>query len=302
LSLSFLQAQPLTKPCNKLPWKIVLEKNRIMKKTIFAILIGIISIATFAQNDFLYNFQNPTLHNPASVGSDSAINVFSVYKNKIDNDNCYYHSEILGFTAPIPKLHGGVGFIASRVWYPSNNASNTSLTGIYSYHKKAKNNFSYSIALMPGLKITDYGNYPIATEYQFDISLSTSLQWKKLTLGVSNYDLINLNSQPIGFKLFFAYNQNLPKNSFDNKIHFSPMFSIVTASGDLHYVTSGTLRYKFFQAGADVCFINCFKTWPQAFFHAGVNVGNLSISYRYSPNWYRSTVNEVSLSYRFGKK
>lgn len=272
-----------------------------MKKTIFAILLKFSSVFTFAQTEIIYNFQNPTLNNPSSVGSDSAINIFSVYKNETNNDYAYYHSEIFGFSAPIPSLHGGVGLIAAHAWYPSCNCSNTTLTGIYSFHKKVKNNFSYSIALMPELKITDYGIYNYDTEHQFDISFSSSLKWKKLTLGVSNYHSFQQNSQSFGFKLFFAYNQNLSKKSFDSKIHFSPMFSIVTANSDFHFVTSGSFRYKFFQAGADVCFSNCFKSWPQAFFHAGVNVGNLSISYRYSPNWYRSTVNEVSLTYRFGK-
>ncbi|KAF5040419.1 hypothetical protein DSECCO2_533660 [anaerobic digester metagenome] len=273
-----------------------------MKKIIFALLLGSISATTFAQGEFLFNFQNPTLVNPASVGQDSAIDVFSVYQRNHNQYNFIYNSEILGISAPAPKLHGGIGLVASCSWIQSFNGSNTNLTGIYSYHKKTKNSISYSFAIMPGLRITDYGFDSYKTEFQFNISLSSALQWKKLTFGANGYNLLRNDYPSDAFKLFAAYNQGQPGKLTDGELHFSPMFSAIYGDGDLYLVASGTLRYKFMQVGVDISTDNYLKTRPELFLHAGVYFGNFSLLYRYCPDWYRSTTNQISLSYRFGKK
>jgi len=273
-----------------------------MKKAIFILLFGIISTAAFAQFDILFNFQNPTLLNPASVGNDSVMNVFSVYQNNSNQYGNQYHSEKAGFTAPVPKLHGGFGLVASHEWSPSFNGSITNLTGIYSYHKKTKSNLSFSFALMPELRINDFDDYSFEKRCQFNVSLAADLRWKKFTFGASGYNIINRNFPDNGFKLFAAYNQFQPGKLLDDKIHFSPMLSAFTFGGDVYLVASGTLRYKFMQVGADISSIIYLKSRPDFFFHAGVNKGNFSLLYRYCPDWYRTTINEISLGYRFGKK
>ena len=273
-----------------------------MKKAIFILLFGIISPATFAQFEILFNFQNPTLFNPASVGGDSAMNVFSVYQNNSSDYGYQYHLEKAGFTAPVPKLHGGVGIMASREWSSSFNGSITNLTGIYSYHKKTKSNLSFSFALMPELRINDFDDYSFEKRCQFNVSLAADLRWKKFTFGASGYNIINRNFPGNGFKLFAAYNQFQPGKVTDDKIHFSPMLSFITNGGDVYLVASGSLRYKFMQVGADISSLIYLKSRPEFFFHAGVNFENFSLLYRYCPNWYQTTINEISLGYRFGKK
>ncbi|MPM05239.1 hypothetical protein SDC9_51527 [bioreactor metagenome] len=270
------------------------------------LLVSVFLVSRAQNNLYLYNNQNPFLLSPALTVSDSILHLTFSNQIRTSESGNIPNTSILGFSTPVSFLHGGVGLIVSDTRYDQFNLSYIKVSGIYSFRKRINNNFSFAAAIMPGLFVTHYSNLTTDRDrkntYEPDFSFSAAVKWKKLTSGVNVYNLFTLNNTPTQYKVFTAWNL-APVNGFgDNKLHFSPMLSMVRFGSDWNAMASLDLHYKYFQFGADILsndYLNNIETY---YLHAGISLGNLNLNYRFCPDYYKSTLHEFGLSYRFGTK
>lgn len=283
-----------------------------------------VSIILFAFSSVIFSqnlqptqlLSNPFLMCPAQVGNSESPRASLMYKND------WSGSSLVGFDAPLEKLHGGAGLYTS---FENQQLNRTRITaqGVYSYcwniNENLKMRSAFYLSLVNNRQdeyVSDDTNCVFVavpyTKSYLDEGLSVAFDFKKFSFGLSGHHLLRPETSPFSsyrmdrtFSFFIGYDLWMMKGEKHDGIGVSPLLYLSNEDSELKatigfdFVWNNIFAGAYYRA-ADLNIVTLI-------YHAGARVGRFQFGYAYDhtksnlalANW---SGHEVFLNYYFEKK